>query len=239
MAEPLYRQIIWDLETKIKNNMQPNEKLPSERQLLEQYHVSRNTIRLALRDLEERGIVYRLHGKGTFVSTVYLDQINLGNMYSFTNEMKLAGRKPQTQNRTFDLISPEKSVAEQLGLKEGEKTYKLVRLRLADGEPLLYSETFLPERLFPDLTMSDLNNDTLYGVLKKKYNEVSVMVFEDIQAVSLNKEESKILGVDIGAPALMIYRRAIDENNVAMEFTRATARGDKFIYRTRQYNNLS
>ena len=63
MKKPLYQQVILDLEKKIKTEMKPNNRLPSERQLLKEYGVSRNTIRLALNNLEERGIIYRLHGK--------------------------------------------------------------------------------------------------------------------------------------------------------------------------------
>lgn len=237
MTEPLYKRIIQDLEDKIRKDMKPNQKLPSERQLLDQYHVSRNTIRLALADLEERGIIYRLHGKGTFVSTTYLSQTNLASMYSFTEQMRQMGHKPSTDNRTFKLVDPEKEVIDQLNLAKGEKVYKLVRVRYADGIPMMYGETYLPENMFPDLKLSDLNKDTLYGVLKNKYNERSVLAFEDVQAVSLNKEESEILKTKLGAPSLKIYRRTINENNLPIEFTKTLARGDKFIYRSRQYNN--
>lgn len=237
MTEPLYKRIIEDLETKIRKEMKPNEKLPSERQLLEQYHVSRNTIRLALADLEERGIIYRLHGKGTFVSTIYLDKTNLSSMYSFSDEMRQTGRKPTTDNRTFKLVDPPKEVIDQLNLQDGEKAYKLVRVRYADGIPMMYGETYLPESIFPNLKLSDLNRNTLYGVLKEKYNERSVLAFEDVQAVSLDKEESEILETKLGAPSLKIYRRTINENNLPIEFTKTLARGDKFIYRSRQYNN--
>lgn len=237
MTEPLYKRIIEDLETKIRKEMKPNEKLPSERQLLEQYHVSRNTIRLALANLEERGIIYRLHGKGTFVSTTYLNKTNLSSMYSFSDEMRQMGRKPTTDNRTFKLIDPPEEVIEQLNLQDGEKAYKLVRVRYADGIPMMYGETYLPESIFPNLKLSDLNKNTLYGVLKEKYNERSVLAFEDVQAVSLSKEESEILETKLGAPSLKIYRRTINENNLPIEFTKTLARGDKFIYRSRQYNS--
>lgn len=237
MTEPLYKRIIEDLETKIRKEMKPNEKLPSERQLLEQYHVSRNTIRLALANLEERGIIYRLHGKGTFVSTTYLNKTNLSSMYSFSDEMRQMGRKPTTDNRTFKLIDPPEEVIEQLNLQDGEKAYKLVRVRYADGIPMMYGETYLPESIFPNLKLSDLNKNTLYGVLKEKYNECSVLAFEDVQAVSLSKEESEILETKLGAPSLKIYRRTINENNLPIEFTKTLARGDKFIYRSRQYNS--
>ena len=207
------------------------------RELLKEYGVSRNTIRLALNDLEERGIIYRLHGKGTFVSTIYLDQTNLGSMYSFSEQMSEAGHKPTTQNRTLELVTPEEDVANQLNLKAGEKAYKLVRLRLADGVPLMYGETYLPEKIFPNLKMSDLK-ENLYTVMKQKYNEQSILAFEDVQAVNLDENDSKILGVKPGDASLKIFRRAINDKNVPIEFTISLARGDRFIYRSRQYNHL-
>ena len=237
MKKTLYQQVILDLEKKIKTEMKPNDRLPSERQLLKEYGVSRNTIRLALNDLEERGVIYRLHGKGTFVSTIYLDQTNLGSMYSFSEQMSEAGHKPTTQNRTLELVTPKEDVANQLNLKAGEKAYKLVRLRLADGVPLMYGETYLPEKIFPNLKMSDLK-ENLYTVMKQKYNEQSILAFEDVQAVNLDEKDSKVLGVKPGDASLKIFRRAINDKNVPIEFTISLARGDRFIYRSRQYNHL-
>ena len=152
--------------------------------------------------------------------------------------MSEAGRKPTTQNRTLELVVPDAAVANQLNLKAGEKAYKLVRLRLADGVPLMYGETYLPESIFPDLKMSDLNENHLYTVMKRKYNEQSVLAFEDVQAVNLDKRDSKILGVKPGDASLKIFRRAINDKNVPIEFTISLARGDRFIYRSRQYNHL-
>lgn len=237
MGKPLYQQVINNLETQIKE-MKPNEKLPSERQLLVKYGVSRNTIRLALQDLEGRGLIYRLHGKGTFVSSIFLSQTNIGGMYSFSEEMTREGKKASTQNCSLDLIIPDQHIADQLNLKSNEKAYKLIRLRLANNEPHIYSTTYLPEKLFPELNINDLEKTTLYGVLKSKYDQTSVMAFEDVQAVSLNEEESKFLSEKVGSPSLKIFRKTINDKNIPIEFTISFARGDKFIYRSKQYNNL-
>ncbi|MBA1394998.1 GntR family transcriptional regulator, partial [Lactobacillus sp. XV13L] len=105
MPQPLYQQVIIDLEKQIKK-MKPNARLPSERQLLVKYGVSRNTVRLALQDLEERGLIYRLHGKGTFVASIFLNQPNIGGMYSFSEELTRAGQKATTQNRSLELVTP-------------------------------------------------------------------------------------------------------------------------------------
>ena len=238
MEKPLYRQVILDLEKQIKN-MKPNAKLPSERQLLVKYGVSRNTVRLALLDLEERGLIYRLHGKGTFVSSTFLNQPNIGGMYSFSEELKRTGQKASTKNQSLDLIIPDKNIAAQLNLKPTEKAYKLVRLRLANNEPRIFSTSYLPEKIFPELVIDDLKSKPLYTVMKEKYNQISVMAFEDVEAVCLNSEESKNLAEKVGAPSLKIFRKTINDKNVPVEFTISLARGDKFVYRSRQYNDLS
>lgn len=238
MQKPLYQRVILDLEKLIKK-MKPNEKLPSERQLLVKYGVSRNTIRLALQNLEERGLIYRLHGKGTFVSSIYLDRPNIGGIYSFSEEVTREGQKATTQNQSLELVTPTRKIAEQLNLAENEQAYKLVRLRLANNEPRMFSTTYLPEKLFPKLKISDLKNKTLYGVLKEKYNQLSVIAFEDVQAVSLSKAESEYLAEKEGSPSLKIYRKTINDKNIPIEFTISLARGDKFIYRSRQYNDLA
>ncbi|WP_338201520.1 GntR family transcriptional regulator [Lactobacillus rizhaonensis] len=238
MEKPLYRQVILDLEKQIKN-MKPNAKLPSERQLLVKYGVSRNTVRLALQDLEERGLIYRLHGKGTFVSSTFLNQPNIGGMYSFSEELKRTGQKASTENQSLDLITPDKNIAAQLNLKPTEKAYKLVRLRLANNEPRIFSTSYLPEKIFPELVIDDLKSKPLYTVMKEKYNQISVMAFEDVEAVCLNSEESKNLAEEVGSPSLKIFRKTINDKNVPVEFTISLARGDKFVYRSRQYNDLS
>lgn len=237
MQKPLYRRVITDLEKQIRK-MRPNAKLPSERQLLVKYDVSRNTIRLALQDLEERGLIYRLHGKGTFVSSIFLNQPNIGGMYSFSEEVTRAGMKASTQNRSLELVVPSQLIADQLNLNESEKTYRLVRVRLSNGQPRIFSKTYLPQKLFPNLKISDLQDQTLYGVLKSKYSQISVMAFEDVQAVSLDETESEYLNEKVGSPSLKIFRKTINDKNVPIEFTISLARGDKFIYRSRQYNNL-
>lgn len=238
MEKPLYRQVILDLEKQIKN-MKPNTKLPSERQLLVKYGVSRNTVRLALQDLEERGLIYRLHGKGTFVSSTFLNQPNIGGMYSFSEELKRTGQKASTENQSLVLITPDKNIAAQLNLKPTEKAYKLVRLRLANNEPRIFSTSYLPEKIFPELVIDDLKSKPLYTVMKEKYNQISVMAFEDVEAVCLNSEESKNLAEKVGSPSLKIFRKTINDKNVPVEFTISLARGDKFVYRSRQYNDLS
>ncbi|MDO4605437.1 MAG: GntR family transcriptional regulator [Helcococcus sp.] len=139
MNSPLYKKLIKKLESYIKEDYQPNQQLPSERELVQMFNVSRSTVRLTLRDLEERGLIYRLHGKGTFVSPIFIKQTNLGNMYSFSNQMSTEGRRPTTKNISLELKIPPHGITQQLNLSNDEKTFVLMRLRLAQDEPVLYS----------------------------------------------------------------------------------------------------
>lgn len=238
MTNPLYKELMEKLENSIRNDYQPNQQMPSERELVKMYDVSRSTVRLALRDLEERGIIYRLHGKGTFVSPIFIKQPNLGNMYSFSSQMSTEGRQPTTKNLSLKLVVPEKEIAQQLNLSAGEKAYELRRLRLSKGEPFVYSRTYLPVETFPNLEISDLAQGTLYGLMKQKYHQISVLAFEDVQAVNLSQDEAELLHVQSGAASLKINRKTINDKNIPIEFTQALARGDKFVYRSKQYNQL-
>lgn len=220
------------LASHIKKDYQPNQKLPSERELVEMFKVSRSTVRLALNELEEKGLIYRLHGKGTFVAPIFIKQPNLGSMYSFSSQMECEGKEISTKNISLKLCRPEKEIALQLNLAPNDQAYELIRLRLADGEPLVYNRTYLPETIFPNLTLDNLNQ----GTLKKKYHQISVLAFEDVQAVNLTKEEAQLLHVKENTASLKINRKAINDKNIPIEFTQALARGDKFVYRSKQYN---
>ena len=101
-------------------------------------------------------------------------------------------------------------------------------MRLADGEPLVYNRTYLPEKIWIK---------GLYMESWKKYHQISVLAFEDVQAVNLTKEEANLLHVKENTSSLKINRKAINDKNIPIEFTQALARGDKFVYRSKQYND--
>ena len=99
--QPLYDQLFDILRDKIQNDMAPGDLLPSERQLSQQYGLSRTTVRLALDSLEKMGLVTRRHGKGTYVSDARHSETDLALCYSFTEEMRRLGKTPKTQVLSF------------------------------------------------------------------------------------------------------------------------------------------
>lgn len=102
---PLYMQLVDMLELKIRESMSPNDKLLSERELSEHYGVSRITVRLALKELEIRGLIYKKQGKGTYVSGINEPATDLSAAYSFTEEMRKQGREPKTTILSFEKLT--------------------------------------------------------------------------------------------------------------------------------------
>lgn len=206
----------------------PNDKLPSERELCEIYNVSRMTVRQALLELEREGYIYKLHGLGSFVSPRMFNQ-NLDKLYSFTEEMKKIGKKPESIVLDFETISVNRKIANSLNIEVGEDVYKVTRLRLADKEPLIYEISYLPKRYFEGLTKEMLELKPMYDVFRDHYGIVITKAVEKFSVTKIRADEAKWLNIKQGEPAMMIKRYLYSHNNVC-EYTISIARGDKFTY---------
>ncbi|MGD6467713.1 GntR family transcriptional regulator, partial [Xanthomonas citri pv. citri] len=137
VEKPLYLQLVDEMEVAIRERMAPNDKLFSERELTQVYGVSRITVRLALQELEKRGLVYKKHGKGTYVSEISDTAVDLSQAYSFTEQMKKIGKVPRTSILSFELVKASDYIAQHLQLSQGEEVFEVERLRLADEVPMM------------------------------------------------------------------------------------------------------
>lgn len=226
---PLYLQLMEELINKIKSQVyNENEQLPSERELCDIYSLSRITIRQALRELEHEGYIYKLHGIGTFVAQKSYNQ-NLSKLYSFTEEMEKIGKKPTTKVLSFSLITADERLAQKMDLKPLEEIFKVVRLRLADDEPLMYGTSYLPRNLFPNLTEKDLVERPMYDVFHQDYQIGLTNATERFSSTLIREEESNYLNAKSLQPAMLIKRYAY-HNGTLIEYTNSVARGDKFAY---------
>ncbi|MBA5851206.1 GntR family transcriptional regulator [Clostridium sp. cel8] len=226
---PLYIQLMDILINKIENYMKENDQLDSEREICQKYSVSRTTVRQALDELEKERYIYKVHGKGNFVSSRRMEQ-KLLKVYSFTDEMKKLGKNPTSDLLGFEIAIESKEILKKLNIKEDELVYKISRIRLADDIPMLYEVTYLPYKRFKGLTREMLMQKSLYEIFKDDFNINIISAEESIEGILINKLESAYLNVPEGQAGLKVERITYSYKQV-IEYTKTIARGDKFKYR--------
>ncbi|HFI0239825.1 TPA: GntR family transcriptional regulator [Streptococcus suis] len=229
--KPLYLQLVDTLEIIIRDNMEPNEKLFSERELTQVYGVSRITVRLALQELEKRGLVYKKHGKGTYVSEISNSAVDLSQAYSFTEQMRRIGKIPSTKILSFSTKSVTDFIAQQLQMSLGEQVFELERLRLADGIPMMLERTYVPVEIFPQLSKERLEELPLYEIFFEDYGQQIRLAEEEFYASIALDNEANLLGIPNSSPVLHLIRKTYNDRNRLIEFTFSIARGDQFRYK--------
>ncbi|NQG96912.1 GntR family transcriptional regulator [Streptococcus suis] len=229
--KPLYLQLVDVLELKIRETMKPNEKLFSERELTQVYGVSRITVRLALQELEKRGFVYKKHGKGTYVSEILEPAVDLSTAYSFTDQMRKMGKRPQTKILSFRTIEASDFLSVQLQVEIGSAIIELERLRLADGIAMMLERTYLPYHLFENLTVAALERMPLYELFSEEFGQTVRLAEEEFYASIALENEAKLLEIKNGSPVLHLIRKTFNNKNRMIEYTFSIARADLFRYK--------
>ncbi|MDO4850044.1 MAG: GntR family transcriptional regulator [Coriobacteriia bacterium] len=229
--QPLYDQLVDILREKIENEMEPGDLLPSERELSERYGLSRTTVRLALKELETLGLISRKHGKGTFVSDLTGGAMDLTTNYSFTEQMRDAGREPKTVELDFQARDATKTLADRMGLHLGDKVLYMKRLRFADGVPMMLERTYVPANRFIGLTEETLSGKSLYAIIENDYHEVIRVAEEEFFASVARQNDAEALGIPEGAPVLQLSRLTYNDQNIVIEYTHSVARADQFKYK--------
>ncbi|WP_159560921.1 GntR family transcriptional regulator [Streptococcus halichoeri] len=232
---PLYLQLVDQLELKIRQSMSANEKLLSERELIDVYQVSRITVRQALKELETRGLIYKKQGKGTFVSAIREPATDLAAAYSFTEHMKSLGKQPKTQMLAFEETQITSSLAKLFDMEVGTPVYELERLRLADNVPLMFERSFIPMAEFPQLSKSQLEKQPLYDVFAESYGQTIKLAEEEFYASIALDYEAELLHIQKGDPVLHMIRKTYNDKNILIEYTFSIARADHFRYRITHY----
>lgn len=223
----LYLRLADTLKEQIKNGIfAEGSLLPSERELCEKYEVSRTTVRQALQELSQEGYVSSIQGKGTFVSQPQIRQ-ELSSIYSFDEDMRKLGKVPETRIMDFVEMAASGTLARTFSLPEGSSVYRIMRLRLADGEPMLLETNYLPCTRFPGISREALENQSLYRVLTTQYNLNITVAEETFEPVLLRPMESQIFSTVQNALGMLIERISFEGQNV-VEVSKSVSPSYKF-----------
>lgn len=225
---PLYHQLKTLILQEIESGRwKPDEQLPTEEQLGARYHVSKITVRQALRELANLGWVRREQGRGTFVQKPALEE-GPRKLTSFTDEMREHGLVATSQVLDKAVINAPADVAGKLAITTTDSVFRLRRLRLADGIPLGVQTAYLPLAMAPGIEEVEFTDLSLYGLLESRFDLHPVAAKETLIAVVVNSEEANLLRVPVGSPALAAERVTFLPHGQPLEYAQSIMRGDRY-----------
>jgi len=225
---PLYQQLYDVLRGHImRGEWKPGDLIPAESELIEHYGVSRITVRQVLDMLVQEGLIYRQRGRGSFVAHPTVEQV-LQRLVSFTDDMRQRGFAPSTRTLSSGLLPAPEDIAAQLQIAPGQELARIVRLRLADGEPMSVEEAYLVHRIVPGILEKDFVTNPLREVIDRNYNIRWERARQVIRAINASREMAEALSVRPNSALLFIERVSYSQQGVPVEFLRVYHRGDRY-----------
>ena len=202
------------------------EQIPSERELMEKYSVSRTTVREAISALVREGVLEKVHGKGTFISFKPIEEWS-GRLQSFTETIRLMGMEPSAEMLQHGVIKAPKEVKTKLGLEE---VYHIQRLQLANGKPVAIGYHYFPVEIGKKLMEHDINTADIYQLLES----LGIILFEaDVVIMSEmpTAEDARHLDIPPTVSVLTTERLTRDLDGNWVEYLKGVIRADMFAVR--------
>lgn len=225
---PLYKQLMQKLRTDIQSGVYPvHSRIPSEQELCQTYQVSRVTVRKALAELTQEGLLKRHQGKGTFVGIPRI-QKDLRSVNSFHDACRMMGSTPGTRVLHAQWAHLEAGERAELGCEEDEQVVELVRLRLADDMPVMLETNHFPPA-YAWLMSADLTG-SLYALLEEKGVEARQAIHE-VSLCYATPAQAKALEIAPGDALLCLHEVIYDQNGRPLHTSHQVIRGDRFTFR--------
>ena len=215
----LLRNEISDLAT--------HEPIPGERALAERFGTSRVTIRQALALLQDDGLIYTVHGAGSFVAPPRV--VKQMKLLSFTEEMKQKGLKSSTQLISAVLVEDDDSATDEF-VVISEPAFRIERLRYGNSEPLSYEITYINQSLAPGLLDYDLCK-SLYFILQSDYGQEVTSADEHLTPIVVDEYLSKIMLVPAGTAAIKIQRTGYNIRGEEVERSISIRQGSRWDFK--------
>ncbi|UEP47003.1 GntR family transcriptional regulator [Burkholderia ambifaria] len=232
-AGPLYVQIKDILRARILDGTYaPHSRMPSEHELCAMFGVSRITVRQALGDLQKEGLLFKLHGKGTFVSKPKAFQ-NVTWLQGFAEAMSSMGYEIVNQLRSVRTVKADRHLATKLNVPEGAPLVEIHRVRLLNREPVSLEQTWVPEALGKRLAGADLATRDIFLILENDCGVPLGHADVSIDAILADDEIVDALRVEESSPVLRIERLTHDASGTPIDYEHLYFRGDAFQYRLR------
>lgn len=238
---PLWQQVVEMIQRNVEEGRWPvGHRIPSERELCQQHGVSRTTVRIAIAEAVNRGLLHRVHGKGTFVARPKIHQ-PLVQVTPFAAALRAQGLVPRTRLLEVMTQPADPATAHMLGMPTGHEVMRFRLLGLGSGEPMAAYQSTVPASL-GEAVLEQLEADVdadrfrlVVDVLAETFGWSHLTAEQTFEAAGASPEEARLLALPRGAPVLVVSSLVRNPGGRAVEFARAVYRADQYRFHlTRQ-----
>jgi GntR family transcriptional regulator len=229
--KPLHAQLEDIIIQNIENEYwKPNSAIPSENEFSKMYGLSRMTVRSVITRLVHSGLLYRVQGKGTYVSIPKIISKSLSQV-GISKQLEEMGYDISTK-----LILIKKEIVplymqKELNIPKGSEVYFVQRLRSIKNEPLSIHNSHVPSSISPFLELKDLEGAQLCDILENQYNVKISKVVETLESCVATSSVAEMLKVEPGFPLLLLRDLFYSTDNIPIKFSEVLFRGDKIKLR--------
>ncbi|HEY1293818.1 MAG TPA: GntR family transcriptional regulator [Chloroflexota bacterium] len=206
--------------------------LPGELELAAQLSVSRHTVRHALGVLTNEGFLRRERGRGTTVVSATPPAVierSLSTFYAFAWETRARGATQRSRILERAVVPADPMFAERLAVSPGSEVERIVRVRVADADPLVLETAYLPRHLSSALDTATLERESLYDELERRWGLRVTGARESIRPIVLSRATARLLRATTGAPAFLVERTTWSDRG-PIEWQESIVRGDRYLY---------
>ncbi|HHU90121.1 MAG TPA: GntR family transcriptional regulator [Clostridiaceae bacterium] len=230
-SKPLYVQLEELIREKLEKEIWVSgDLIPSENELSKECGVSRMTVRNVITKLVQEGLLFRIPGKGTYVSEPKI----------IADTLSYAGIREQLEKMGYEVTTKLLEAAAKTGTKEmcdvfeiepNSLLYTIKRIRYVRNEPFSLHTSYIPVELAPGLDKLNLVNEQLCTILSNEYGLIREHTQETLESVAATKEEAKLLNIPIHHPLLLLQDTIIGKNGKPFEISSVLFRGEKIKLR--------
>ena len=224
-----YQEIFNDLQEKILNGSYlAGVLLPTEKELQDQYKVSRDTVRKALRLLTEKGLIQKVQGRGSQVLKQELLNFPVSGLTSYKELVDSLGLNSQTRVISLDLMTVDEQTALQTGFPEGSQVWKLLRTRSIDGVVSVLDLDYLAKDCVPNLTQ-EIAQTSIYAYLEEDLG-LDISYAQKEITIQASTERERLLMDNQDDYLVLIRSRVYLGDTRQFQYTESRHKIDKFQF---------
>ncbi|SJZ70491.1 GntR family transcriptional regulator [Selenihalanaerobacter shriftii] len=227
---PIYYQLAKIFEKQIlQGRLTPGEALPSENEISEKYDISRMTVRRAISELTNAGMVYTQKGKGTFVAKPKLEDV-IFELKNFHEEIRKRGMQPRTKLLGVKIVRADKLLAKKLNVPLNTNCLYYRLLLSTQEEPLVYENKYVVYTKQKPILESELNDPSLSNLATLHGEKFPTMSKRILHASVATEEETVVLGIELNEPVFVVEQTLYDADKNPVGWGKSVCRGDRFKF---------